>query len=301
MTYQPSIFDNTEQSLFNTSIKLIKGFESIALKRNPLGYVVGYSGGKDSDVLVDLFRKAGVKFIVIHNHTTLDAPETVYYIRKKFAEWTDAGITCKTYYPQKSFWALCLQKKMLPSRIARFCCSELKERDLPELKYATHCFGVRKAESVKRALHRDSIELRNRKDYSDVQRFHFDNTEQVKQTDACYTKNYHIINPLAYWTDNYLWHYIESEKIEINPLYGQGFCRVGCVGCPIAGKHRVEELERYPKYKALYIKLCDRILQARAESGCPNKHGFKRGEDYFNWWLYEELPQGESIFDKEIL
>lgn len=91
--YQPSIFDGTEQSMLNQSIELIKAFEGVALHRNPNGYIVGYSGGKDSDVLVDLFRKSGVKFMIIHNHTTLDAPETVYYIRKKFAEWGGARNT----------------------------------------------------------------------------------------------------------------------------------------------------------------------------------------------------------------
>lgn len=70
--YQQSIFDGTEQSMYNQSIELIKTFEEVALQRNPVGYVVGYSGGKDSDVLVDLFRKSGVKFMVRHNHTTLD-------------------------------------------------------------------------------------------------------------------------------------------------------------------------------------------------------------------------------------
>lgn len=60
--YQQSIFDGTEQSIYNQSIELIKTFEEVALQRNPVGYVVGYSGGKDSDVLVDLFRKSGVKF-----------------------------------------------------------------------------------------------------------------------------------------------------------------------------------------------------------------------------------------------
>lgn len=165
MNYQQSVFDGTENSTVEQSIRLIKEFEPIALHRNPLGYIVGYSGGKDSDVLVDLFRKSGVKFFVKHNHTTLDAPETVYYIRKKFAQWEAEGIPCKIYYPEKSFWSLCLERKMLPSRKARFCCSELKEQDIPELKFATHSFGVRKAESVKRSLHRDSIEMRdNRKE-----------------------------------------------------------------------------------------------------------------------------------------
>lgn len=295
MPYQQSIFDGTEQSTLEQSLRLIREFEPIALHRHPLGYIVGYSGGKDSDVLVSLFRRAGVKFFVIHNHTTLDAPETVYYVRRKFAEWTEAGIPCEIYYPRQSFWSLCREKKMLPLRIARFCCEELKERDIPELKFATHSFGVRKAESVKRALHRDSIELRNNKDYSDIQLFHFDNTEEVRQTDMCYRKNYFIVNPLAYWSDEYLWEYIQSEHIEINSLYSQGFKRIGCIGCPMAREYRIFEFERYPKYKENFIRLCENIMQERKQQKLSNKYGFKTGEEYFNYWLYEELPPGETL------
>lgn len=87
--------------------------------------------------------------------------------------------------------------------------------------------------------------------------------EDVRQTDTCYTKNYFIVNPLAYWNDNYLWNYIHSERLEINPLYSQGFDRVGCIGCPMAGLHRLFEFERYPKYKARFIKLCDDIMELR--------------------------------------
>lgn len=301
MIGQLSIFDGTPQSTLNQSIKLIQTFEDSALKRNPLGYVVGYSGGKDSDVLLDLFKKSGVRFYVIHNHTTLDAPETVYYIRSKFHELELQGIPCKIYYPQMNFWSLCLKKRMLPSRIARFCCAELKERDIPELKFATHSFGVRKAESVKRSNYRDSIEMRDNVGYSDFQKFHFDNAEDVKQTGACYTKNYFIINPIAYWSDDYLWDYIKSEHIETNPLYGCGFNRVGCIGCPIAGKHRITEFERYPKYKDRFVKLADDILKKVITESSSNKYGFKNGQDYFDWWLYETKPDktGRNLFDLE--
>ncbi len=293
INYQQSIFDGTEQSTLEQSLRLIREFEPIALHRHPLGYVVGYSGGKDSDVLVDLFRKSGVKFFVIHNHTTIDAPETVYHIRRKFAEWTDQGIPCRISYPQKSFWRLCLDRRILPTRHIRFCCSELKEQDIPELKFATHSFGVRKAESVKRSLYRDSIEMRNQSDYSDVEHFHFDNSDEVRQTDACYRKNYFIVNPMAYWSDNYLWNYIQSEHIEVNPLYGEGFKRVGCIGCPMAGKRRVIEFERYPKYKARYMKLCDDIIACRKKNH-ENVYGCRNGMDYFNVWLYEPRAKKKS-------
>lgn len=110
-----------------TAIKLIRDFEELALRRCPdKGYIVGYSGGKDSDCLVDLFFRAGVKFTIIHNHTTMDIPDTVYYIRKRFKEWRERGVECEIFYPEKSFWRICEEKKMLPFRKRRFCCELLK-------------------------------------------------------------------------------------------------------------------------------------------------------------------------------
>ena len=41
-----------------------------------------YSGGKDSDVILDLAIKAGIPFEAAHSLTTVDMPETVYQDRK---------------------------------------------------------------------------------------------------------------------------------------------------------------------------------------------------------------------------
>lgn len=287
MDKQITLFDGTSLSKEAMAIKLIQEFEDVSLARNPLGYVVGYSGGKDSEVLVDLFIKSGVKFVVIHNHTGLDAPETVYFIRKKFKQWREQGIDCRIYYPKKTFWKLCKEKKMLPTRIQRFCCAELKERnDIPELKFATHSFGVRKTESVKRASHRDSIETRNTESFGTKshQMFHFDKAEEVKQTSACYTNKYFIVNPIAYWTEQEVWDYIHENEIEYNPLYDKGYSRVGCIGCPMAGKHRIEELAKYPKYKALYKKLAEEIEKTMINDNWKiNSNG--KYSSYFEWWL----------------
>lgn len=185
---------------------------------------------------------------------------------------------------------------MLPLRIARFCCSELKERDISELQFATHSFGVRRAESVKRSKFRDSIEMYNKKDYSDKHQFHFDNTDNVKTTDACYTKNYFIVNPIAYFTDDDVWNYILDNKLSYNPLYDCGFKRVGCIGCPLAGTHRIEEFKRYPKYEKLYIRLCDDILKIREAQGLDIKYNFHHGQEYFEHWLYEtKIDENKSF------
>ena len=303
--FQTSIFDGTEQSTLEQSLRLIRAFEEPSLHRNPIGYAVGYSGGKDSDALLHLFKMAGVKFFVFHNHTTLDAPETVYHVRKVFKKLEEEGIPCKIFMPKISFWGLCLQEKILPTRWARFCCRVLKEdADQPELKFATRSFGVRKAESVKRAAKRDSIEMRDRKDFSDFQKFHFDNAEEVKETTACYTKKYFIVNPIAYWSDNYLWEFIRSEHIEVNPRYAEGFSRVGCIGCPFCPiKAKLEDLKRYPKYRDRYIRLCNDILTERARCGWDMRNAPKNGEEFFENWLYDRFSStdeagGGSLFEE---
>lgn len=58
------------------------------------GCVIGDSGGKDSSVLKHIAIKAKEKysldFRIRHNHTTVDAPETVYFVReekKRFEKW----------------------------------------------------------------------------------------------------------------------------------------------------------------------------------------------------------------------
>jgi phosphoadenosine phosphosulfate reductase len=90
--------------------------------------VVAYSSGKDSDVLLDLVIKSGVAFKVQHNHTTADAPETVYHIREVFKRLNARGITATVNYPEISMWRLIERKGMPPTRLVRYCCQHLKER-----------------------------------------------------------------------------------------------------------------------------------------------------------------------------
>ncbi len=53
--------------------------------------VCTYSGGKDSDVMLELFKRSGVPFEVHHSHTTADAPQTVHHVRKTFRELEPKG------------------------------------------------------------------------------------------------------------------------------------------------------------------------------------------------------------------
>ena len=86
---------------------------SLMYYKKPL--MITYSGGKDSAVLLDLAERSGILFEVVHNHTTADAPETVYHIRNEFRRLENQRIECKIDYPmykgkRVSMWSLIPQK-----------------------------------------------------------------------------------------------------------------------------------------------------------------------------------------------
>ena len=58
---------------------------SLRLYKQPL--MLTDSGGKDSAVICRLAENAGIPFEIVHNHTTADAPETVYHVRKRAKEY----------------------------------------------------------------------------------------------------------------------------------------------------------------------------------------------------------------------
>ena len=86
----------------------------------------------------------------------------------------------------------------------------------------------------------------------------------------------------------------------MNPLYRCGFCRVGCIGCPMAGKHRKMEFERYPKIKLAYIRAFDRMLEERRHRGKMDG-GMRWGEtglDVFNWWMENDVLPGQEVLEE---
>lgn len=128
--------------------------------------IITYSGGKDSDTVLQLAREClrPDQFEVFNSHTTVDAPETVYYIRERFEELRSEGIKCTVSYPHypdgrpKSMWSMIVDKQIPPTRFARYCCRELKEASTPNRFIAT---GVRESESTGRR-NRDVFASRGR-------------------------------------------------------------------------------------------------------------------------------------------
>ena len=254
--------------------------------------VITTSGGKDSSVCVELARRAGITFEVQHNHTTADAPETVRFVRQEFERLEAMGVKCAISYPiykgkRTSMWSLIPQKLMPPTRLARYCCAVLKEHSAENRMIAT---GVRWDESQNRAKKRGIFEKQvSNPDKAVNTKKDADSLEELFA--PCKLKARRIVNPIVDWKESEVWDFLQDAKVPVNPLYSCGLNRVGCIGCPMAGKHRYEQFRRYPAYEKLYIAAFEKMLEKRRKRGL--KSDWQTGQDVFRWWMEENVLPGQ--------
>ena len=275
------------------SIQRLKSFEP---ETEP--YYLCYSGGKDSDTIRILAHLSGVKHDIVNNHTTVDAPETVRYIR--------SIPNVKIEYPNESMWELIVRHGLPPTRLMRYCCSELKERGG---KFRVKITGVRWAESRNRLKNSGLIKIIGKPktvqkyaveigaDYSITKQgglvMNDDNSESRRMVEHCYRTTSTMVNPIIDWSDDDVWDFLHYYGCDSNPLYQCGFNRIGCVGCPLGGRaSMLREFSIYPKYRENYIRAFDRMLH----SNLQRKYSWQTGYDVFKWWVSEN-PYQLTFFD----
>lgn len=282
--------------LEHVAIERLQKASEISLRLFGQPLVVTYSGGKDSDVVLRLARNAGVPFEVLHNLTTADAPQTIYHIRKVFHELELAGIKCSVDKPiykgqRTSMWNLISKKLMPPTRVVRYCCAILKERGCTGRFITT---GVRWDESAARKKNRGTMEV-NHRDREKRLILTDDNDEARRTFETCKIKGKRVVNPIVEWKTDDVLNYIHDQRIEINPLYGCGFSRVGCIGCPMAGTAvRQFEFAMFPVYKQNYIRAFDRMLEERKARNKDTAY-FENGADVFHWWMEDGVSPGQIV------
>lgn len=264
------------------AIQRIKDFEFKALQMSPDGYYVCDSGGKDSSVIKKLVEMSGVKYDVHHNLTTLDHPETVYFIHREKDRYIRGGVNYTIHYPNILLEDLVMKKKMLPTRLVRYCCEELKEHG-GEGRFVI--LGVRRAESTKRKNSGIAETRDSRKEENLF--FMNDNDDKRNFIDQCMRSKKIALNPIVDWTDDEVWEFINTYKIPMNPLYKMGFKRVGCVGCPMSTR-RKQELEAMPKYKARWMRICEKLVKMYHET---ENHRFADADAdaLYKWWTQDRI------------
>lgn len=210
---------------FNEPYVLSKEFESIRmLWRLPKGreIVLSFSGGKDSSALLEVVRRSDLDFLVYFNDTGLELPETLSFVERVGCDIVGSA--------GNSFWRN-LTHFGPPARDYRWCCKALKlaptYRSLKGLKPALTLVGQRKYESS----------ARMRSPYL------WENNWLPGILTAA---------PINDWSNLQTWLYISVRKVEVNPLYFEGFERLGCYVCPASRISDFEKLKR--RYYYLWEK-----------------------------------------------
>ena len=91
------------QKKVDRSLRLIQAGAKVA-KQHGQPLEICYSGGKDSDVLLELAKMSGVDFRAIYKNTTIDPPGTIKHVRENGVE---------VIQPKMSFRQI-VEKKGLP-------------------------------------------------------------------------------------------------------------------------------------------------------------------------------------------
>lgn len=214
------------------------------------GYYFANSGGKDSGVVAHLVKVAGVKYDAHFSRTSVDPVEVLRFTRKHHPEVTFEG-------PEISMWALIVKKKFPPTRRIRYCCEYLKECHGDGRRVLT---GIRWQESGHRSGRR--------------------------MVEACLKrKGKSFLHPIIDWTTDEVWQYTYTRRLPYCSLYDEGFKRIGCVMCPMAGtRQKMREAARFPGFKKAYLRAFDKMLEARRASGLRTE-GWESAELVMEWWL----------------
>ena len=227
---------------------------------------VAYSGGKDSDVILELARMAGIPFKAMYRNTTIDPPGTIQHVKEQGVE---------ILRPRKRFFTL-VEECGFPNRHQRFCCRFLKE-----YKVLDKCImGVRKAESTKRAAR-----------YSEPTecRFYGSKKEHVE-----------AIYPILEWSDQDVVDFINLRGIKVHPLYYRedGTIdpkrRLGCMCCPLQYyKKRIEAFKERPGMVRAYCRAAQKFRDSHPDNKTVQKYG-----DVYEWFYREVFFERQSKFEQ---
>lgn len=261
-------------NLLNDKTKTQIAIEFIREHEPEEGYFVGFSGGKDSVVVLDLVQRAGVKHQAYYSATGIDPPELVKFINEHYPYVIQKRphMTRPRKFPlwkgTHSFYGM-LQVSGFPMRFARWCCDDLKKNPSKKVPLSNRILGLRAEESANRAK-RPTI----------------DYFKKLKQT---------VYKPIFSWLEWEIWDYIEDNNLPYCSLYDEGFSRIGCVVCPfichgIKGQLKIN-MNRWPKHYKAFEKAMQKLFDNYLCVINPRSGGwnYRRETDYDefinNWYL----------------
>lgn len=231
-----------------------RAIERLRLFEPPEGYWLAFSGGKDSVCLKALADMAGVKYDA-HYSITPDPPPVLRFIKRHHPD-----VIWERHPKYRNIYEG-IAARGFPTRRARWCCAEFKER---AGKGRLKLLGVRHAE---RRVSRGARSV----------------------TRVCYATGDRAVQPIFDWSDGEVWSFIRSQRLPYCELYDEGWARLGCAWCPFAEQ---DELGRardcwpwmFRQLKAAFVRLWERKQSSDMHTRWAS------ADDMFEWWLLRDEP-----------
>jgi 3'-phosphoadenosine 5'-phosphosulfate sulfotransferase (PAPS reductase)/FAD synthetase len=263
--------------------------------------LIFYSGGKDSQAcLIWAVKKYGVQNCeAVFCDTGWENPVTYNHIK---ATTDQLGVKLVTIKSAKydGMIDLAIKKKRFPSTKARFCTEELKSKPAIDyvLSHTEHLIiveGIRKNESLSRSkMEAQCIYFKYYfqpygHDKEGKLKFHTYRKKDVIEWAANW--NADKIRPIFDWSAIETMDYIRDNGQLPNPLYYQGFSRVGCFPCIMSRHNEVKLIiENHPEQWSLLKRSEDKVGRTFFPPDYIPKHaqygkGFSTATDverYFN-------------------
>ena len=240
-TWEDAIKAN-EQILEEYESASIQFVRDVAAK-NPLPPTISYSGGKDSLATLLIVRKALGPAPLLFADTGFEFPETCENVDRVAARY---GLDILQISGEEAFREE-FERRGPPAVDDRWCCRTCKLNPIGRLidENLGECLsfiGQRKYESVRR--------MQSRRVWR--------NPSVPQQLSAA---------PIQQWTAMHVWLYIFREKAPYNPLYEQGFDRIGCYICPASDLATLGMVS--DACPGLWSAWCERLTRWQGEQGLP--------------------------------
>lgn len=283
-------------------------------------YIVTFSGGKDSLATIIWAKENLPDFDVVFCDTGWESPKTYAHI-KEIEAWIGKQFITLKSKKFEDLIDLFIQKKRAASTKARFCTEEMKSK--PMIDYVlsletdiTVLQGVRNEESESRR----NLKMKDEYFKFYVEPYGFDkkgkpkfHTYRKHEVLATYdTMTTDVLRPIIKWSADQVFDYIFKSGIKANPLYYEGFSRVGCFPCIMCTKGEIRLIaetykERIDEIRAFEQKINKTFFPPNyiPAKYCSLKHINKKGiaimcptiDDVVKYVMDD--PNQTRLFDKK--
>ena len=233
-------------------------------------FAVAFSGGKDSQVALDIVSRvlAPDDYMVIFTDTTMEIPFTYETVKetKEIYQKTYPELKFYTARPPKDaleFW----EQFGPPSRIHRWCCSVCKTAP-----FANFIRDIHKESDG--AVQPKILVLEGvRADESDKRSKYKKITHRVKQTKQINTE------PILHWNMAEVFLYLFRRNIRLNKGYRHGLHRVGCAICPYGSEWSENILKGIAKEKTShYVSIIEKHATSENSDKRAVREYIKKGQ-----------------------